>query len=628
MALLATASGLAQEEILVDRIIWKGYPDGMENGHAPESFELSPDGGSFVYYQGAPLPRLMLQPVGRAGGAAQMLGPVRPHGRRTPRFSPSGGCVYFSASGGDPGTSGSTDVPARAHVVEVLLPRMELKRVFPPGAEGPGESAVFLDLHPSGRMLLIGIASGGIQDETSSRLDMAELALPATPPASLGFQISGLARVRYSGDGGFIAYTVLSPATDAGQSELHYLFDRERRTHRRVPPAEFAAAGNFQLKSFIVPHLGSFGWDGFVSYAILPPATFDGLPVPIRFSQELLAVSKIPPQPLCFRKERVLLSGGRRDQPLPIVATFERRKGPAALPGPAVGFLRESGGSRVLWSDPSFFRGAILARRSLELEPLILRLARSLRPGGSRSGAEGAKDSFPEVPCALEARLLKRGLGAAAGSGERVEILETSAGRLRVERFREVPADAGPDADEEPAGPVSEMAIFDGETCSIKTVQDSYVEVPPELFCREVNSYSLFRLFLDPVRLGDPRLRFTAASRVPAGQSGGKERWNIAFSYEDGYSGDLVVEVTKDGVLPVLVSTPFLFESERLGRAIGQVPERKTVTFGGWRPWMGRLVPHELEFDDGIGSWALELLEMSPKNDAGAELFQTPGRGK
>ncbi|MBI4601978.1 MAG: hypothetical protein HY721_08460 [Planctomycetes bacterium] len=606
------------DALRVEEVLWSGHPDGMERPQDPWSLELAPGGRGFLYYQGRPSPAVMLQPV-EAGAAALRVGGATPFGRRAPRFDPLGRHVYFTAlePGARPDPSSSSLL--RTHAVRVTLPGMKVEHLFPERGSSTDAFAVLLDVHPSGERLLVGTGRGltgakAAQDDYA--LELAEVPAAGGAPSPLGLRLSAGGAASYAPGGA----PVVEPTAGA----------------IRGAALAWRRAGDREVASFLVPHRGSFGWDGALTFAVRAPpggasagaaggGEAPGPARPLRFAERVSSLLPVPPQPVSFRGERVLLCAGTREAPIPIVARLASGAGGDAedVPGDAP--------ARALLLDLRLLDGEVLARRSTELEPVLRGVQAALRaPGGAIGGRPGdvprgapaGRPGAPARPGALRARLVERGFGPLAGLERRIEVTETAAGYLRIERL---PAE-GPAGERDPA-PEDAVLAFDGRACWAQAADGRCEPLDPALFCRELNAHSLYRLLLDPAGLADPRLRFEPApGREPGAAAGGAAR-RLAFSYDDGYRGDLLLEPAPGGLRPASLRSPLLFASEELRRQMGQVPAERSVSFEDWREWNGRMVPHRLRFDDGLNPRAVEVQALEALEAADPALFRAPGSG-
>src|SRR5262249_29378809 len=128
--------------------------------------------------------------------------------------------------------------------------------------------------------------------------------------------------------------------------------------------------------------------------------------------------------------------------------------------------------------------------------------------------------------------------------------------------------------------------------------------------------------------LGDPRVRFESVSTEPDPEGAGHDLKKLAFSYDDGYRGVLLVGYRAGRWLPISIRSPLIFPTAQMKREMGQVPDQKSVSFEDWRPWEERLVPYRVRFDDGVNPYVLELSELTARTDMTVDLFRPPGSGK
>jgi hypothetical protein len=522
------------------------------------------------------------------------------------------------------------------------MPSKEVERVFPTPGAAAETSAVLLDIHPSGTTLLVG-TTGPIPSSDAAtgatRLQVEELLLSADEAGgegkkgnivierhSLGFRTSLRGWIRYARQGGLVEY--VPPGADVGiESPVVHTFDKRTGTHHvsgtRVHSAT-ERAGDLDVRGFLIPHAGSQGWDGFTTWVARDPASAQEEILEVVLSSEVLELADTPPVPIRFRSGRVLLGAGSPDAPLPVVASCGIQSFEAPRPGATRLSRWETLAVDALLFDPRWLEGAILARRDLSTEPLLLELYRSLRPargGGSplrlqRGESARAATQAPALFCVFE----EVHSGGLDGESVSVEVLEQSPGLLRVERIRNSTVDPmGSDSAERST---RETLLFNGRGCWASVPGGRYVDVSPRAFVSRVNVASPFRLLIDPVRLGDPRLSFGKPRRIPGE---GADLTALPFRYRDGFQGEFLLERTSGRLLPRCVRTPLFFETEALRRGAGAVPELQSVRFADWQPACGFLVPHRLDFDSGLHSMRLELKRLEWRQGVGSGVFLPPG---
>jgi hypothetical protein len=595
-----------EQRVVAREVLWSGRLDALEEQHDPFAFELAPDGKGFFYYQGAPWPRLMFQPL---EGAASMVGAVVPWSTLPPRIDPRDGTVYFTAVDVAESLPEPGERPRllSLHVVKAARPGFSAERLHPSRGRAPGTFSILLDLHPSGETLLIGTGSGfrGQRLDDLS-LDLHELPASGGPAAALRIRVNGRAAVRYSGDGSLIEYI---PALEDPAAEI---FRFERSTSRHLPPRpergpRARRAGELEVSSFLLPHRGSIGWDGFESHEVRRPGARAGLLLEI--GEEIRRLTPVRALPVSFRAGRILLCGGPEDRPLLIVAEVDA----SALEAEAESV--EPRPSPLLF-DPALLEGRILAARDPAAAELLERLRDTLHTAAA------------EPVTALRARLRQKGIGIDDDIEQRVEVFERSPGLLRVERFLDLTppaAEREPPAAEAARETISQVMAFDGEECWLER-EDGFVErIAESLFAREVNACSLFRWLFDPAGLGERNLRFGAPAPIAPGGAG-ERRWKLPFAYEDGYAGELWVEERDGGVLPLSWRSPFLVPGERLRRELGVVPAEQVVGFEEWGLLKGRRAPRRLRFEGGFRAHLLELQEIAFPEDIDEKQFSAPAR--
>lgn len=644
----AAADGARAARLEVGAPLWSAPIDGLDLSTAPEDlFDLAPGAESLVYLQGAPWPRVMVQELAPGPEAPpRPLSAAVPLSGRPVRFAPDGDAVYFSLLERTETLDGAAPRPRRSFAARAAFPGGELEVIYPPRAHPGAGHAVFLDVRPDGQAILVGLGTGGGPVETGE-LEVAEIRrLPREAPERgseaaagarawgdpfrLGFAIGARGTARYA-DGGravdcargetperetsrlerlVIAAEVPGAARGAGAAPASGNEGRGASSRLEAAPRP---AGELDVRRLLRSRLGA--GDGFPEVRAGPAGTVagpagtlsDGAGAArsgalLSFAPEVLAHAPAAPQPLVFRKGRVLLQAMGRAGRLTLVAPWAWAP-PGSAPGPEAG--AEAGASAAPEAAAGVaaagVAGTVRARASAEARPLLEAIARSLEGGAGTP------------PAALAATILE--LSPAAGSGAdarpaevraRLEVAERALGPLRLERHPEPPpapaaplarAGAEPPAvadaaagEAAPPRPAVTVIASDGTERWIRE-DGREAPLPAARFARE--AVSLFRLFLDPAGLGDAAVRFGRVAASPPAAGRGELR-TIAFSYEDGYAGELVVEVDGDRVLPASVRSPF-----------------GSVSYGDWRPWRGRLVPHHARLDHaGEAPRILELLRL------------------
>ena len=337
----AATSDPESGELWIGPVGWQGYPVGLRRPHDPTHFQLAPDGTGFLYQQGPPLERLMLQPVQAADAQPLMLGTERPLAWRPAGFSPDGRHVYFTVRESPPALRSGSARSLRSYVARVALPSLEFECLYPRVEAVAGTSAIYLEVHPSEEAILIGTCRDpeeGDRAPDRTLLEVAELR-PGAAGSSwkrdpLGFRAAADAIVRYAEDGRSVEYSVTARDESFTLTTL-YSIDLETRAQRRIE-ADVAGsegedlprrAGEMEVLSRLRPHLGSFGWDGFRAHLVRrvggPRAAWARLVIP----SELLSRIPAPLTPVSFRGESALLCGGPEDRPLPVVAHYMEERG-------------------------------------------------------------------------------------------------------------------------------------------------------------------------------------------------------------------------------------------------------------------------------------------------------------
>lgn len=606
------------DAVEVRRVLWSGRLDALERQHPRAAFQLAPGGKGFLYFQGAPWPRLLYRSLDDPSAEPRMLSRSVPYSSLPPRFNPQGDAVFFTAVTNLESLDAPTarQRPLALKLVRVDLADLKVERLHPPEGSPDDAFSVLLDVHPSGDWILAGAGADlRTRDLRRSEGPMRLLEISTqvgnrerAPPRELGIQVNRQSFVRYSRDGRRVEYT-LAPHDDPG-AEV-FALDREslKGFQTGVRSGSLARhAGDLDLRTFQWPHRGSFGWDGFQSYDVSPGGSAASLP--LRFAPEVAALSILPPEPVAFRGDRVLLCGGLQDRPLVIVAAFTATGGAGGKPQPA--------GTRLAL-DPRFGKGGVLARVDPETAPLLERLRGTLQ-----------SPQASEVR-AVRAELRQVGTSVAAGTVQAVTVHEKLPGLFLAERSftpeageAEKPAEK-PAAEEILPEPQTQILASDGSECWMK-LEDGRFQVVEEAFVSlEVNSLSVFRLLLDPAGLGDPELRFAKAVAAEPGEDGAA-RWRLPYSYADGYSGELVVEEREGGVRPLVWESPLIFSSHALEQAIGNVPKTKSLHFEDFRSFAGRLIPHRLRFENGFEPHVLEVVKLEVLDDLDEKVFRMPGK--
>ncbi len=636
-----SARGAGPTDATLGPVVWQGSLDGLARPHQRTAFRLSPRGDAFLWFQGPPLPRLMLQPLAGgegSGGAARMVGTATPCSTMAPRWGPDGRDLYFTAASAPvsarPSGRGRVRTPVALWVVRAALPTLAVEPVWPRAGRADGSIAVLLDVHPSGDRVLVGTARaperfGGDPRRADLRLALVEVPVGegAGDVRTLGLFIGGRALARYDRSGAAVEL-VDGDAGDPGA-----LVRRWDLTRGRFEPggAERAGwrrhGGDLDVVVLQVPHRGSFGHDPFRTFALARAGSPSA--ASLRVPAAVLQASIVPPVPIAARAGRVLLCGGLPDRPRVFVTRL---------------FLPAAGATRSARFDPAaalrlseaFFAGEMLCRVDDGTRPIVERLRATLRE--------------PDAPPirALRARVRWEGIGVNAGTVHALRIVESAPGRCRIERsLAVIEADVSTAEDGDAVGPPprksgTQVLSFDGERCWLKGEGDRWQRVDAAFAAAELSSSSLLRLALDPAGLGDPHLAFGPAREESADAQG--RRWTLPVRYDDGYAGELVVAETDSGaVLPVAWRSPLHLPTWRLRTQIGRVPNVKTLTFGAWQRRPGsapggtpgsasRLVPTRFDFDNGYGSFrltieALELVATEEEAGLSRKSFVPQGTG-
>lgn len=569
-------------------VVWRGFVNAVSEDK-DLIFELSPDGSSFLYSQGRPWPRLMLQAVDGLGKEPVMLGTHAPISGRRPDFVSSGKAVYFTAD--------RSWRPMRQGISNERVVNPAVLRVSIDGrvSKTIASSAMFLDLHPKGETLLIGRMS----EVTTSELAIGSYALelnevPASGGVSkpLGFSVRGLSFVEYAFDGNSILYTTGAPRDER---ETVRRWDRRTGLHSRVERTLGAVgtrAGVARIRVVENAHLGTFGSDVYVQNLVQKSA--DGPAIAVSIGPSFPYAPSGGVRIRSVGRRHLLFSGGPRERLEMIVASWD-----------SVGFNRGvtdvvngtgwtldtdvTGGHKSTSEARS--RSLILARAEGETRALLESLRRSL-------GADDTPVDSVRVRWSIQRRPEE------GASGEIVEVVETAEGQARVERI--LPPLSPEDAEER------EALIDDGAAVWHVAVDGTASRVTHSQLRDQLTHLSAYRLLLDPAGLGYPGLTFRAGP-VKDGER------TLTFRDVDGYHGKLVVRVNGAMTFPVRIVTPLLFSSLRARRGIGAVQDERRVTFDDFGVAAGRTVAHTIRFDNGYTPVELKLksLELNPSLDNG-----------
>jgi hypothetical protein len=622
----SAARGDERLDVLVKRAVWSGQLDALQRPHSPFAFALSPDGKRLLYYQGAPWPRLMVLelesppavPKTAREAEPRMVAAVAPFGALPPRWSPSGDTVYFTAvdrvetiSLRAPSQRDLELYAARARPSDAKLERLH------PLERRSDEFSVLLDVHPSGETVLIGSGRGFRgPDLCAAPIPLALLEVPAAggPAAKLGFQVMSDSLVRYARAGDAVEYSQ-GPADDPG-AEL-WRFERATRTHRATATrlgTLWRLAGARDVRSVHLPHRGSFGWDAFSRYEVAAPASGEGAAPQavgdLRLDPSIATLAPFASVPIAFRGNRVLLCAGLADRPRLVLAEHETVKlddKPVRPPRPA------ADAPFALPAD--FVSGAIACAQVPEARRLLECVQSALRGAGANA------------PAAVRVRWKRTDFLRLPVTTAELCVLEFRDGRIRIERTAEAQGDTAA------ASPAVQVSAFDGEDCWTRSGEGEVHTVSMELFRQQLHEASPMRLLFDPAGVGDPHLAFGAPRALQPAEAEGTDgavRWALPFRYEDGFEGELIVGETEGGAgggkeaLPIEWRTPLLFPSEELRTQIGLVPATKAVRFESWRTFAGWRIPEKILFDDGYGSFRLELLEAGIPEKIEATAFVRP----
>jgi hypothetical protein len=606
-------AGARQPELIVTRPVWSGHLDALEKDHDPLAFALAPHGRGFLYYQGAPWPRLLYRSLAEPDTEPLMVAPVVPLPFFPPRFSPSGDAVYFTVVEGAETlpAPGDRPVPPAFYVARVSFPSLEIERLHPAEGGREGFFSVLLDMHPSGDSVLVGAGSGlrGVDPRRDDvNLEVLEVPADGGTAVPLELRVNGLALVRYTRDGTAVEYTV-GARGGAGARVLRYVRSSGRHERTQETQAQlWRHAGELDVQAFQLPHRGSFGRDPYRSFEVREPGATAGLL--LRLAAPVAALAGCapgapdapPPVPVTFQSGRVLLCGGFQDRRLLVVAEVEPRSRASTAPV----------AKRAPFAlDPRFFGDEILAGHEPAAREILDKLRQSLRTTAA------------EKIAAIRAEFAFTGPASAGGGREVMQVLERADGPLLIERtYSPLPAEDAEGKAVEVA-PISQILAFDGERCWMKTGDDRYLQIEEPAFAMELSATSPFRWLFDPAGLKDPHLRFSKPEALPAGKDG-ESRWKVPFFYPDGYSGELVVGEESATTLPVSWRTPLVLPGQKLRRDFGKLPQTKEATFEGWHLSKGWWIPRQLRFDGGLRSYTLEVRKIEFPEQLERRLFQMP----
>ncbi|MBI4585443.1 MAG: hypothetical protein HY717_15630 [Planctomycetes bacterium] len=593
--------GAAVPALAPGEIIWQGALNGIDATARERILELAPDGQSFLYYQGAPWPRLMLQPAGAKDVEPRMVGTVAPLATRAPRFDLEGKSVFFTARLDwrplRPPAAGPPPEGAIVHLaaVRVAVDGKSQEKLAPAPSAPVDASAIFLDLHPGSQILLVGaVASLKAAELQNGSFSMNMLEIPASGGGSgedLGFQIGGRAVARYSWDGKAIYYT--RDDFKDGSPPL-FRYDRSSGVHealRREACSAGWSAGDVEVCRFQLAHPGGFGWDAYPAFflqrSLKEPAVLFRLPEGFPLSAQAALV------PHSIRGERMLLSSGLEDQPRAVLARWNPRAFEEEL-ARAKASPRESldpgnPEARKQWAAGRA-RLSLRAAGDSAAAPLLKSMLRSLVL------LPGAPVERIKVRWAQESGLAGSDLKRA------VEVIESARGAVRLEKT------LPPEKPE--STPPRELVVGDGQEARLTDDRNITTALPNSALQAELAQFSPYQLLLDPAALGNPGLRFQAARNPGWKEPAPASERALEFRHLDGFHGTLFLQVEGEQALPTRLVTPQLFPSEKMRRNMGIVPNDKSITFEDYRPVAGRLVPHRLRFDDGLSPFTLTVEEL------------------
>ena len=610
----------------IGEVVWKGTPDALLFTPGARPFDLSPDGRGFLYLQGAPWPRVMMQALPAAPGAPApepvVLGTAPPFGDRPPRFDHQGRNVFFTADlsaasrkparvraggNGEAKAAAGAAEPVSLAVVRANTAGLQAERLLPAPGQAPDEFAVFLDLHPGGRTILVGTGRGLAATQIStgdfslavSELTFSDSGAPLVPPRPLSFAVNGVAPVRYSWDGTTIYYGG-GPAAGGPSPSFRYL-----RRSGLIEPAGFyqerlgRLAGDVEVIFQAVPHPGCFGWDGF-PLCLLSRAP-GGPAVPLEVPAALL--SPLPLLPISARGDRILLAGGPEDRLQLAVARWDS----AAFEGALAAAARAPHPAAVAPVLTAGFGGEEVCARAEDARAggLLREIRSSLAPG-------------PVAPLvAIRARWTER-LSSAPATAWRVEATQTASGQIWVERT-EVGGPAG-------KAPAREVVASDGkESWALDDRGETILLSVADLLQRVARAAPL-PLLADPAGFGSLGLAFGflgEAGEGPAqGEDAGRLRLRLKLEAMDGYRAEVIVAASGGQVLPARIESPLLFPRERIRRGLGVVKEKASVSFEDYRLEGGRRVPGRIRFDDGLNPSELVLEEVEFNLSVAGKLFR------
>ena len=610
----------AEPEASCGELLWRGQPVAISCPSGERPLDLAPDGSSVLYLQGDPWPRVMLQPL-TAGAEPVVLGDHAPFGARSPRFDFEGRLVFFTADLDPESQEGEPIAPAvapaaiapgrsralRTAAVAVDLAAQREHRLFPPAGGEPDAFALFLDVHPTGRTILLGSgravtrpeASLGAFSVTLSELNFTDKGEPIVPARPLSLEAPGIALARYSWDGKVI-FVVVEAGADQASRVLRYDRATEIQETLAIDPRSLSRlGGDVEIAQRRWPHAGGFGAAQFpmtlLSRAVDLPA------VPFRGPERPWGAH--PYLPVVVRGERVLLAAGPEDRLEIAVARWD----PAALEG-ALSAASSSGSGPIL-APGSFHPGwDIDAVRATGADARVEKLLRELC--SSSVLLLGQKVVAAQARWALLSPTRDpQPQPQARRSRHELQALELASGEIRIVRTTIA---------ERPEDPKRiEALAWNGREAWSRAGEGERMALDVAEVLGEAATASPFALLLDPLGLGRAGTHLSMVEEKSENAADGRgTRRAILLLRERSWQARVTVALTETGPLLESIESPAVFSHERVRRNLGDVPAQRSVRFADWKSVAGRRVPGRVTFLDGLNDveLVLEELLLNPKD--------------
>jgi hypothetical protein len=602
------------------KVLWRGTPSPLRRSPGAPTFDLSPDGSAFVFVQGDPWPRVVLQRIPADGAdtpPGTVLGDAEPFGDRPPRFDSDGRSIFFTedlappqADAARPFTrsprSPRRETSREPHRLTVVRARTEggkLERILPGPGSDSEESAVFLDIHPGGRTILVGTGKNILPHQVTSgdfTLQLVEVdfrgdGTPIAPPRPLSLGVSGGAPIRYSWDGTAILYGVGPVHGRQTVKVLRFVRSSGVQEETGLDTDSMGRlAGDLEVHDVLLYHPGVFGWDGF--RLSLLGRTAGGLTVPLRITEQFQ--EPLPLAPMAFRGDRALFAGGFEDRKVVAVAAWD----------PADVDRRLAAGSGIpLRPDlpaliPGFSSDEVRAKAADPGTEVILRRMLSSRNSGKAAPVRSAKARWSQTPSP----------GGPVGE-IRVEATESADGPISIRRSRPSGKPGDP--------PLDDLLVWDGKQGWTIDERGSTFAASRETVLSGSTMYSPLRLLIDPAGLGLSWMEFRLAGEATEPGPDGRERRIARLEARsiDGFRASVFVELKGELALPVRIETPIIFPEERTRRELALTKEARTLTFEDYRTAADRMVPGKVRFDDGMAASEMTLLQLELNPPPAAE---------